>query len=87
MGKEIELLKDHACLPPHFMLYYTFGGNLHAIDPNLAAVRHLQQVYTAEQSALAGTAGADEDYNLSPADGDGNPLKDVIISEGLFQID
>ena len=54
MREEIEVLEDHAHLPPVQVKVHFFGSNVHPVENDLARSGLLQQVQAAEEGGLAG---------------------------------
>ena len=62
----MELLENHTHVSALFsQLLIAKGGQLHAIQPNLACCGTLQKVDAANQCAFAGTAQPDDAEHLS----------------------
>jgi hypothetical protein len=56
------------------------------VDPHLARLDWLQVVETAEQRALAGSAGANDHHHLPASDFQIDAFEDVEMSEVLVSI-
>ena len=69
--------------PAHFVLNHTLGSNLHAINPNLSSIRHLQKIYTPEQGALPAPL-APIRTTTSPLSTEAETPENVVISGRPF---
>src|SRR5712692_3586157 len=64
VGEQVELLEDHANAPPHLVQVDPMAGNVLTLQQHLAPIDLLEQVYAAQQRALAGAAGPDDHQHL-----------------------
>ena len=62
------------------------GGHVLLLVKDLAAVRRFQQVQAPQKGGFSAAAGADDGHHLTPADGGGDPLQHLQLTEALFQI-
>ena len=93
VGKEVEVLEDHAHLLAVEVDIHLFGlaflvdelllGDVDAVEDDLAPGGDLQQVQAAKQGGLAGAGGADDHHHVALVDIHGDIIQGV---EGAFII-
>ena len=94
MREEVEVLEDHAHLltvTVDVQLLAVRAALLGDVDPledDGAGGRHLQQVQRAEEGALAGAGGADDDHDIALVDVDADAVEglDVLAVIILLQV-
>ena len=85
VGKEVELLKDHAHAAADEVDVAPGVGDVGALKENLPFGGALQEVQAAQEGALARAAGADDDDLFTGGDVLVNALEDLELPEGFLQ--
>src|SRR5436305_2996507 len=80
MGEEVELLKHHADLAADRLDVLDVGGELDAVDDDLAALMLLEPVDAADHRRFAGAGGAADDDALALADLQRDVLEHVQLA-------
>jgi hypothetical protein len=90
VGHRVEegvLLKHHAEAAPGLVeLDVGEGGDVHAVDHDLAAGGALQRDEVAHQGALARARSADDDQRLRAADGEVDAVEHGAVAVDLHQL-
>ena len=86
VGEYVEVLEHHANALAVLGDIQLGGGHVLLLVKDLAAVRGLQQVQTPQKGGLSAAAGPNDRYHLALADGGGDPLQHLQLTEALFQV-
>jgi len=79
-GKEVELLEHHADLAADRLDVLDVGGELDAVDDDLAALMLLEPVDAADHGRFAGARRATHDDALALGDLQADVLEDVELA-------
>jgi hypothetical protein len=86
MRKQVEGLEHHPDFGPDLSDIRLVVIQSNPVDPYLARLDGLQVVETAEQRALAGSAGTDDHHHLPAGDFQINTFEDMEMSEVLVRV-
>ena len=86
IGKQIEVLKDHTQLLAQFIYRHGTGIDIFAFEYDLTGSRFLQQIQTAQQSALSASGRADDRYDLAAFNLKVHAAQYMVVSKGFCNI-